>query len=128
MPILLLLVYILKTKRPRVYRFYHTINMTLIRVFDGVETSIEQLKDKWRKTLFFWKEEVTCSPLSEIIDFVDSLFLGSNQLLWDVVSASVLVMSFINISIHTFSSSANTPPQITNSIGEDFPKSTIMVG
>jgi len=45
--------------------------------FDRVETSLEQLKDHWFKTLFFWKDEVFCSSSFYIIDFVDSLFFGS---------------------------------------------------
>ena len=43
------------------------------RVFDGVETSIEQLKDKWLMALFFWKEDIICSSI-DVIDFVDGLF------------------------------------------------------
>ena len=43
-----------------------------------VEISIEQLKGKLLKTLFFWKEEVFCSFLIDVIDFVDNLFLDCN--------------------------------------------------
>ena len=45
------------------------------RVFDGVETLMEQLKDKWLKILFVWKEEVLCSYSIDTVDFVDGLFL-----------------------------------------------------
>ena len=47
-----------------------------MKVFDGVETSPEQLKDKCLKTLFFWNEEVFVSSLFDMVDFVDSYFLG----------------------------------------------------
>jgi len=56
-------------------------------VFDGVETSLEWLKDKWLKTLFFGEEEVFCSSLLKTIDFVDSLYLGCNSLLWVAILA-----------------------------------------
>ena len=48
------------------------------RVFDGVEISLERLKDKWLKTLFFWKEEAFCSSSIDVVDTVDILFLGFN--------------------------------------------------
>jgi len=40
------------------------------RVFDGVETSLEQLKDEWLKTLFLREEEVICSSPFHVVDFV----------------------------------------------------------
>ena len=43
-------------------------------VFIGLETSLERLKDKWLRTLFFSGEESFCFLL-EIIDLEDSLFL-----------------------------------------------------
>ena len=46
--------------------------------FDGVEISIERLKGKWLKALFFWKEEVFCYSSIDVVDFVDSLFVGCN--------------------------------------------------
>lgn len=45
-----------------------------MRVFDGVETSIVRSKDKWLESLFFFKEEVFCSSMIDVIDFVNSLF------------------------------------------------------
>ena len=44
-----------------------------MRVFDGVETSLEQLKDKWLKTLFLLGAGGFLSSLLEVIDFVDGL-------------------------------------------------------
>jgi len=46
------------------------------RVFDGVESSQRLLKEKWLKTLFFWKEEPFCFSSFDVVDFVESLFLG----------------------------------------------------
>ena len=37
---------------------------------------LERLKDMWLKTLFFCKEEVSCSSSLDIVDFVDSLWGG----------------------------------------------------
>ena len=49
-----------------------------MRLFDGVEVLIERLKNKWLKTLFFWKEEAFCSSSIDVVDSVDRLFLGCN--------------------------------------------------
>jgi len=50
-----------------------------MRVFDGVETLNERLKDKWLKIFFLGggEEEVFCSSFY-VINFVDSLFWGCN--------------------------------------------------
>jgi len=70
-----------------------------MRGFDGTETSIARLKDKWLNTLFFWKEEGFYSYLFDIIDFVDIFFLGCKfviSFLWDVFSTFSLVsISFL---------------------------------
>ena len=65
----------------KVFRAIHHAIFWLLwigRVFDGMESSLERFKDQWLKTIFFWEEEVFCFSLLEVINFVDSLFLGCN--------------------------------------------------
>ena len=49
-----------------------------MKVLYGVEIPIERIRDKLLKTLYVWKEEELCSSSFDVVDSVDSLFLGCN--------------------------------------------------
>jgi len=73
------------------------------RVFSGVETPLEQLKDKWLKTLFFWKEEVFGSSLLDVAVCVGNLFFGNViSLSKDVSSASSLLPLLFLLKYYLF--------------------------
>ena len=69
-----------KLKRRMSYYFlmqcFGVFGMKEIGVFEGVEMPLQCFKDYFIKALYFWDKGIFCYSSLDLLDFVDTVYMG----------------------------------------------------